>query len=490
MSDGGLDIYFSDIFDVAPETLEAYGALDVSLINDLPLFIDPFLLFNSTDPVHQALHETIIRYLRFLRDKATTSTMHRGLLEAWFTFREVKQNWLGFSVVGNSGRGLGSDFATALNLNLHSVFKDFGEERVTKGSHLEKLCLIKDGVGRDNISDFTTTLIKEHLLTYTQAFAQAHLVPATRRIFGIEKVRFNYATESWEAGRFELPVFNGDFVLLTPKSLLTRTETWINRPELLHRVLDIAEALPNEALRAQVNSYFHAQLSKKPTAKETHAARVRTIEAFPAIIEHYIREKEDTGAQATAVSEERVRQAEALYLDDVRGLRAQLAASTPFYLVQPNTYEETHQRIAFLKDVIENKDGYRIFYRGREPLTREEDIQILYRLTWFGSASDVNREVNNGRGPVDFKVSRGATDRTLVEFKLASNTKLKRNLERQVEIYQKASDAPRALKVITYFAAEQEARVLKVLEELSLLDNPDIILIDAQSDNKPSGSKA
>jgi hypothetical protein len=43
-------IYFSDIFGVDPETLDQYGAFDVSLVNDLPLFVDPFLLFNSDNP--------------------------------------------------------------------------------------------------------------------------------------------------------------------------------------------------------------------------------------------------------------------------------------------------------------------------------------------------------------------------------------------------------------------------------------------------------
>ena len=37
------DIYFSDYFSVLPDTIEEYGAFDVSLINDLPLFVDPFL---------------------------------------------------------------------------------------------------------------------------------------------------------------------------------------------------------------------------------------------------------------------------------------------------------------------------------------------------------------------------------------------------------------------------------------------------------------
>lgn len=55
------------------------------------------------------------------------------------------------------------------------------------------------------------------------------------------------------------------------------------------------------------------------------------------------------------------------------------------------------------------------------------------------SEFDVNREPNYGRGPVDFKASYGAGDKSLIEFKLGSNTQLKRNLEKQVEIYKKAN---------------------------------------------------
>jgi len=70
----------------------------------------------------------------------------------------------------------------------------------------------------------------------------------------------------------------------------------------------------------------------------------------------------------------------------------------------------------FLKDVIENKDGYRLFYVKGKPVKKEDDLQILFRLTWFATPSDVNREVNNGRGPVDYKISRGNIDKTLVEL--------------------------------------------------------------------------
>ena len=42
-----MDLYFSTHFDVDPALLKEYGALDISVASDLPLFVDPFLLFNK-----------------------------------------------------------------------------------------------------------------------------------------------------------------------------------------------------------------------------------------------------------------------------------------------------------------------------------------------------------------------------------------------------------------------------------------------------------
>ena len=125
-----------------------------------------------------------------------------------------------------------------------------------------------------------------------------------------------------------------------------------------------------------------------------------------------------------------------------------------------------------------------------KPIEREEDLHILYRMTWFASTSDVTREANDGRGPVDFKVSLGSQDKTLVEFKLASNSQLKRNLKRQAPVYEKASDAKKTIKVIVYFTAAERKRVDGILKELKMTDDRNIVLVDARKDNKPSGSKA
>jgi hypothetical protein len=167
-----------------------------------------------------------------------------------------------------------------------------------------------------------------------------------------------------------------------------------------------------------------------------------------------------------------------------------LRTNTSFYLLGKDTYEDAYKRVQFLKDVTENKGGHRIFYFDGEALEREEDLHILYRLTWYATESDVTREANDGRGPVDFKVSRGSKDKTLVEFKLAKNSQLQKNLRYQAETYQKASDADRAIKVIIYFTAREKKRVDGILKKLSLDGHKDVILIDARKDNKPSGSKA
>lgn len=480
-------IYFTDFFGVSPAALDNFGAFNVSLINDLPLFIDPFLLFDSENPEYKALHEEIICYVKFLRDISSEDSINKGLLDHWFKFPEVKQNWLGFSKTGNSGSGLGKIFAEGLHRSLHRVFKDFGSETITRGSHLEKLCLIADGVGRDHLSDFTTNLIKRYLLEYTQTFAREHLPPSMRAVFAIEKVSFDYAARRWRGAHYELPAFGQDFVLLTPKDILTKDEAWINRGDLLDQFQDIYKAMPDEQVRAHVNEYFLLRLSEDANDDEIREAATATIEHFPQLIDYYIRRKEDTGEEAHKVSGLKVHETEIQFIQQVRMLADELAG-TEFYK-EGDSFEESLRRLHFLKSVIEDQDGYRLFYLKGKPVQREADLQIMYRLTWYATTYDANREVNNGRGPVDFKVSKGNADKTLIEFKLASNSRLKQNLKHQVGVYEAANDTAKSIKAILYFSESEFQKVQDILKELGLTARRDVILIDASDSNKPSASK-
>ena len=115
-------------------------------------------------------------------------------------------------------------------------------------------------------------------------------------------------------------------------------------------------------------------------------------------------------------------------------------------------------------------------------------MHIMYRLACCNTVSDANAEVNNGRGPVDFKLSRGRRDQTLVEFKLART--LKRNLEKQVDVYKNANDHPNTIKAIMYFTDEEQKKVFKILNDLELMGKNGIVLIDARKDNKIQASKS
>lgn len=494
------EIYFSDYFSLSPDVMDEYGAFDISLINDLPLFVDPFLLFNSENETYQKLHREIIDYMRFLKEVSLAGEVPDPLVREWFTFPEVKQNWFGLSQEGNEGHGLGIDFARALQRNLNSVFRDFGEEVVTRSSHLEKLCLIRSGVGRDNISDFTTNLIKNYLASYTQEFALKYLDSSQRRRVTLRKVRFNYHTHSWTTESFELPFHHfelphphDDFVLLTPKDILTKDEAWINRTELLDRFPEIANALPDATLRAQVNEYLVRAIPRGPkvTKKEVREAIGRAVERFPQVIDYYIRNKEDSGDQAVSYAEARVREVERIFINQVRSLVSQFLDPGGFYSLPYNTHEEAYLRLLFLKDVIETKGGHKLFYINGKPLKREADLQILYRLTWYATPSDVTREANDGRGPADFKISRSAVDKTIVEFKLAKSTQLERNLEKQCRVYEAASDATHpSIKAILYFDDAELRRVKRILKRLKAENDSNIVLIDARDYNKPSGSNA
>jgi hypothetical protein len=481
-------VHFSDVFRIRPVVLANYGAFDVALLNDLPLFVDPFLLYDSLNPEYRKLHDEIIDYLVFLKERAQFGELDEINIRRWLLFKEVHQNWLGFCTTGNRGTGLGMDFARSLAKNLNGPFRNFGDETLTKSSHIEKLGLL-GGVGRDHLSDFVTNLIKRYLLEFTQGFASKHLGANQVASFAVDKVRFDYEQRRWLGGTYTLPKLADDYVLLTPEDILTRDESWINQRDMLGQFSRLRLSLPNDVLRRNVEEHFRRQIGKRAKEKEKRLAALRTITEFPELMDHYIALKEDQAPAAHVASGKKVAETYHQFVEAVRDLADKHLVPGHFY-DHGDSYEESMNRVRFLKRVIEDKDGYRAFWgKNGKPIQRESDLHIMFKLVWFRSPFDANAEVNNGRGPVDFKVSKGSADSCLVEFKLASNSQLKKNLANQVAIYEKANETRRSIKVILYFTIAEHRKVMKMLKDLKLEGSSDIVLIDA-SKAKPSASKA
>jgi len=100
-------------------------------------------------------------------------------------------------------------------------------------------------------------------------------------------------------------------------------------------------------------------------------------------------------------------------------------------------------------------------------------------------------ESDAGRGPVDFKISRGQKTKVNVELKLSSNSKLLHGYTTQLAIYDKAENTTNSFFLILILEENHMPRVEKVLKHKNQMANmklPEIITIDTTL--KKSASKA
>lgn len=485
-----LKLLFSDYFNIPSSTVESYGALDICITADLPLFIDPFLLFASEKIEYQKLHDKIVGHLIELKNIALDKGNAPSL--KLFQFSEVKQNWLGVSRYGNEGRGLGKKFAKNIVNAFNGFYSNFGNEIISSASHIEKLTLVGKGIGKDFISDFTTNLILEYLLEYTEDFALKYLDSSQRKVFSV-RCKYDSKCRIWKPRSFTLPYFymeNGDFIILTPLDILTKDDAFICHKDLNDSFRKITNSLDNTSLREAINAYFRDRLPPNPRKEDIDRAIVATINQFPEILDYYVKKKEEEKSRAYAISEEKRYEITKEFIPAVKAFCEKiLNADNDFFETKPNSYSEALARANYLKDVIENNDGYKIFYGKRNETASEQTIQRIFRLTWFLSPYDVNSEVNNGRGPADYKVSYGGSDSTIVEFKLARSSSLEKNLLHQTEIYKKASKSINDIKVILCYTSSEITKVKKAVKKITSSDivPENIVIIDASP--KESASK-
>lgn len=491
----GTKIYFSEHFEIDHSLVEDSGFLDISLVCDNPAFVDPFLIF--VNPKYKDLHNFIVDYLKFLRDESVgNEQLSHGQFQHYYKFPEVKQAWLGFSVDGNAGLGLGPDFANSLFSSLHSIFKNFGDEKVTKATHLEKLCLIKEGIGVDKVSDFTLNLIKSYILQRTQEFSLKNIDKKFLKEFAIEKVYFNPSAKTWEGGRFTLPAYNWrskvDYIVLVPNDILTKEDIWISKNDFLKSNQGIFSVVSNDELREKINRFFENNLLTKLdkrkrvvkdfSSKSKSRAFRKTVNKYPVLLDYYIKQKEEMGKDALKTH---VANSEAVnYFIDAEHVKEEFSKKN---YGPVKSYEDCIERLIFYKQILES-NASNLKVKGNH--ISEKNLQFLFKLTTYNSLFNYDAEVNNGRGPIDFIISMGSQDKTGLEFKLASNSKLKQNLKNQTEIYKVDSNLKYIIKVVFFFTSDELEGVNGILKELGdVPENEKIILIDCREKESASNVK-
>ncbi len=370
--------------------------------------------------------------------------------------------------------------------------------------------LLYEGSGKDKISDLTVNIIKRFLCEYTENFAKEYIAPNLCKPLPVEKVYFNYNTESFISREYILPyIYNEkgkiEYVLLTPYDILREDEPSINRNDFYKNHERIRAAIENDTLRAYVNNYIgqaiwqyeenqkrnHRAIREKSIQKIEKDAFQEVVREYPELYDYYIKLREaDTDEIKLQCLQELNKQLEKLLL-------ASKNLITIFkqkeYSIEENlsAREEAKKRLAFFKHIIEDCDGYKNLYVKGEQIAKENDLQRLFRFVWYGTNYKVDAEPNNGRGQADFIVSMGQHNQNIVEFKLASNSSLN-HVFTQVKIYEAANCADGSLIAIFYFSQSEyhTARQVVINSGYESMIDDAIYLIDCRNDNKASASIA
>lgn len=495
---------FSEYFKVDAKSIDEYGAIDISLVADIPMFIDPILIFNSNKIEYKKLHENIIKYMYFLAQKAK-SNLDEKEIKTWFTFKEVCNNWLGFSMAGNKGQALNIGFGKSLYENIAFVLNN---NNISKGIHSEKIMLLYPGSGKDKISDMTVNLIKGYLCEYTELFTKKYIKSSAKEFY-VEKAEFNYETETFISKKYYLPYIinekgKEEYVLLTPKDILRSDEPSINRPDFLKNIDLIRESIDNDNLRIQLNDYlqkaimdYHAKcktLNREPKEAEEKKIKKESFEEFAnlhnEIYDYYVKLKENSKTEIENQTNEEVTTQIRIFNENVKLLVNVINNNKNLFNNSENSYEEGKKRVNFFKHRIEDNDCYKIFYddNGNQIINKENDLQRMFKFVWYNSPFKDDAEPNNGRGPADFVISMGSNDVTVIEFKLAKNSNLNHVFE-QVKIYDKANNTENNIVVIFYFSDKEYKKAVKALKDTNkeALLGESVYLIDCRI--KESASK-
>lgn len=243
---------------------------------DVPVGIDPFLLFKSRDPDLRALHDKIISVFR-----SGVESVKAGRVESARTilqFPEVAEIGLGYTQRGKKGSGVG-DFLSNLILN---TLRDSPAMLERGVRHVEELQLISMGIGPDRVSDIAASLIKAYLIEYTQKQCAIWGIPLAR---GVPVNHFfDYNTWSWADGYFDLPIspLDGSAVLLVPRRIV-RALPWINYDDFV---------------KLEFAVYLRAKGAKLPNNAAVKKDVIAVTRQEIARVSQYIQVKEKTAVDA------------------------------------------------------------------------------------------------------------------------------------------------------------------------------------------------
>lgn len=190
------------------------------LREDLPLSLDPFLLWKSSKPSYRALHAHLLSFIEQVRQNVVAGNTIRARL-LLSEISEPVELGLGYSAGTKRGSALGPKTIS----DIISTFQQIPQLEASGLDHLEILALLVPGIAEDRISDVTASVIKGWLADFTARQSHLHGFPSRK----VRMTSWDATALDWRPLDARLPYnpSDGSPVLLAPLDLLRRLP-WIN----------------------------------------------------------------------------------------------------------------------------------------------------------------------------------------------------------------------------------------------------------------------
>jgi hypothetical protein len=215
------------------------------LDEDIPLYVDPFLMWKINSQQDNSLHTSIVNsfnQLGHLFVKGNEQQAKEILIEL------SECNEIG---LGNSKTRQGKKIGTKTAEEILTLFKSVPQINKQGFQHFEEIQLLVDNISKDRVSDISCCLIKSFLVDFTIDQCQKHKIPIEKCTIPI----YDYKTQKIKIEETYLPINpeNGLPIILTPKRWL-KFVPWINYEDYFNNyyIKDIEKEYNGKLNRVQI----------------------------------------------------------------------------------------------------------------------------------------------------------------------------------------------------------------------------------------------
>jgi len=256
---------------------------------DVPVGIDPFLLYKSRDAEYRRMHAQLLDAFNLGIGAIRTGKQNEA--SRLFDFPEVSAIGMGYTIGGKRGSGIGT-YLTGLIIETLTGSPGLQERGI---KHIEEMQLVSAGIGPDRVSDIAANILKGFLVEYTQRQCNIWSIPLKAGV-PVEHI-YDASTQHWIDSYEDLPVspVDGSPILLVPRRIV-RALPWINYDDFFR-----TEFKAYLSAKRQTPRRAHEETGTEDLGQSASKAKPQVVTVTRSdisLVERYVRSRERQAADA------------------------------------------------------------------------------------------------------------------------------------------------------------------------------------------------